>query len=290
LTRNTEAISSIIFFANNISGQGWWRIKGVDNIYSVKRKNIHFFVYFPTSVFRKLLLLKTTNHTNMRNATSAAFRPITIAIADPHSIFLEGLQAIFKRQSQMKIVGEAKNGKQLLDVVERSKPDIVLTEIKMPLITGVEVTQQLKGKFPQLQVIAVTDREEGHYIIDMLEAGAKGYLLKDSPSNELFKAVKTVHSGDPYYCTRTSSKLVQLMVTRKFNPYKPEKKPLFNEKEIAVIRLICEEYASKEIAERIFTTAKYVDRLRERIEEKIGAKNIAGIVVYAVRNRIYSIE
>jgi DNA-binding NarL/FixJ family response regulator len=226
----------------------------------------------------------------MRTAVTQAVGPITIAIADRQSIFLEGLQTVFNKQHSLKIVGKAKNGKQLLDVVERHRPDIVLTEILMPLMNGVEVTYQLKKRFPQLQVIAVTMHEEEHYIIDMLEAGASGYLIKDAPTQELFRAIRTVYSGNPYYCSRTSGKLVKLMVSRKFNPYKPEKKSLFNEKEINVIKLICEEYSSKEIAEKIFTTAKYVDRLRERIEEKIGAKNIAGIVVYAVRNRIYTIE
>lgn len=226
----------------------------------------------------------------MRNTTSSSFGPITIAIADHHSIFLEGLHTVFGKEPDMKIVGQAKNGKQLIDVVEQSQPDVVLTEIKMPLMTGIEVTHKLREKFPRLQVVAVTMHEEDHYIIDMLEAGARGYLIKDAPANELFKAVKTVYSGDSYYCTRTSNKLVKLMVNRKFNPYKPEKKSLLNEKELEVMRLICEEYSSKEIAEKIFTTAKYVDRMRERIEEKIGVKNIAGIVVYAVRNRIYNVE
>jgi len=97
-----------------------------------------------------------------------------------------------------------------------------------------------------------------------------------------------VYNGEPYYCTRTSRKLVKLMVQQKFNPYKPERKSLLNEKEIAVVKFICQEYSSKEIADKVFTTAKYVDRMRKRIEEKIGAKNMAGIVVYAVRNRIYT--
>lgn len=226
----------------------------------------------------------------MPNTTSATLGPITIAIADQNSIFLEGLHTVFKKQPSMKIVAEANNGKLLLNVVEQYQPEVVLTEINMPLMNGIEVTSQLKKKFPQLQIVAVTTHEEDHYIIDMLEAGASGYLIKGVSAKELFKAVNTVYSGDPYYCTRTSSKLVQLMVNKKFNPYKPPKKSLLNEKELTVVKLICEEYSSKEIAEKIFTTAKYVDRLRERIEEKIGAKNVAGIVVYAVKNRIYTVD
>jgi DNA-binding NarL/FixJ family response regulator len=226
----------------------------------------------------------------MRNTLHRPSEPITIAIADYNSIFMEGLYSIFKTEPDMKIVGQAKDGKRLLSVVEKFQPEVVLTEIKLPIMNGIEATNELKKKFPQLQVVAVTIHEEDHYIIDMLEAGANGYLIKGVSSHEVLDAVGTVHTGNPYYCTRTSNKLVNLMVKSKFNPYKPEKKAVFNEKELTVIRMICEEYSSKEIAQNIFTTVKYVNRLRERIGEKIGAKNIAGIVVYAVKNRIYTID
>ena len=128
---------------------------------------------------------------------------------------------------------------------------------------------------------------EEDLIIDMLEAGAKGYLLKNASKEEIIAAVKCVHKDQPYYCRDTTNKLAQMIAKSNFNPYKKTIKPEFSEKEISIIKLICEEYLNKEIANKLNLSKRTVEGYREKILEKIEAKNTAGIVVFAMKNKIY---
>lgn len=215
---------------------------------------------------------------------------IRIAIADDHAIFREGLYSAFHRQDDLQIVGDASNGEELLNLVARISPDIVLTDIKMPRMDGMEAVKQLKRSCPQLPVIALSMYDDEQQIIEMLEAGATGYLLKDAHKEELFHAVRTVTNHGTYYCSTTSNRLIRLMVQSKFNPYKPDLRPQFTDRETEVIKLLCHEYCNKEIASKLATTTKSIERTRERIQEKIGARNVVGVVVYAIRNRFFLLD
>lgn len=217
-------------------------------------------------------------------------KTIRIVIADDHGLFREGVRSVFRKQKELEIVAEASNGKELVNAVKSLQPDVVLTDIKMPLLDGIEATKAIKAINTSLPVIALSMYDEDHLIIDMLEAGARGYLLKNAHKDELCHAIKTVYNGGEYYCAATSLRLVRLVVKSKFNPYKPETRPNFSQKEIEVIKLVCEEHCTKEIAQRLATTSRSVERFRERIQEKIGAKNVVGIVVYAIRHRIFLLD
>jgi DNA-binding NarL/FixJ family response regulator len=123
----------------------------------------------------------------------------------------------------------------------------------------------------------------------MLEAGAKGYLLKNAHKNEIVNAVETVFKKQTYYCNHTSRKLTRLIAESNFNPNRRSLQPDFSERELNVIRFVCQEMSNKEIAEKIGLSVRTVEGYRERIQEKINAKNTAGIVVYAIKNRIYRV-
>jgi DNA-binding NarL/FixJ family response regulator len=215
---------------------------------------------------------------------------IKIVIADDHQIILDGLSALLSKEQNMRIMGEALNGKDLIEKVRQQKPDIVLTDIQMPLMNGIEATQILLKEFEELGVIALTMYEETHLIVDIVEAGARGYLLKNSGKTELLMAIQTVYEGDTYYCKEATDKLVSLASKTKFYPYKPNDEPVFTKREIQIIQLICKQLSSKEIATALGLNKRSVDSQRERIQKKIGAKNFAGIVLYAVRNGIYVID
>lgn len=209
---------------------------------------------------------------------------IKIAIADDHEIFREGFKLLLRDQDEVRLVGEAENGRELLQVVEECQPDVVIVDIKMPVLDGVDACKAIKKNFPDVQVIALSMFNEDSLIVDMLEAGAKGYLLKNTNKTELLTAVRTVYNGSTYYCSATSEKLTRMIANSKFNPYRNQPTVLFTSRELAIIELICQQYTSKEIGLKLGLSFRTVDSHREKIQEKTGAKNVIGIVIYAIKH------
>lgn len=217
------------------------------------------------------------------------YTPIKIVIADDHEIFRDGFKVMLRKQEDLQVIAEAENGRELLQVVEQHQPDVVITDIKMPLVDGIEATRAIKSRWPHIEVVALSMFDEENLVVDMLEAGAKGYLLKNTHKAEVVQAVKAVYKGDTYYCNATSTKLAQMIAKSHFNPYKNNKKPTFTEKEVEIIRLICQELSNKEIASQLNLSTRTIEGYREKILEKIDARNIAGLVIYAIKNNLYQV-
>lgn len=214
---------------------------------------------------------------------------IRIGIADDHAIFREGFKVLLKNQTELELVCEAENGEQLLEFTEQEQPDVVIVDIKMPVMDGIEVCKQIKKKFPDIKVIALSMFNDDNLIVDMLEAGARGYLLKNTNKAELLLAVRTVYRGSTYYCDATSLKLTKMIAESKFNPYKRHPVKKFTGREIDIIRLICEQQTNKEIAHNLGLSIRTVESHRENIQEKTGAKNMIGVAVYAIKHGIYEV-
>lgn len=221
---------------------------------------------------------------------SSSNRPIRMIVADDHAIFIEGMYTIFRKQKNVQIVATASNGKELIEKVSNHHPDIVLTDIRMPVMDGIEATKRLVQQFPNIPIVAITMLDCEQDILEMLGAGAKGYLVKNVHKEHLFEAVQNVSRGDIYYCSTTSNQLLKGMVNMKIAPQKTSKKIEFTERELQVIHLICQEFSSKQIAAQIDTEPKSVERTKERIFEKIGTHSSVGIVLYAVRNNLVSLD
>ena len=216
--------------------------------------------------------------------------PINIVIADDHEIFRDGFRAMTKKFPEVNLIGEAENGRDLIELIEKTKPDVVLTDIKMPKMDGIEATRQLIKSKANVNIIALSMFDEDNLIVDMLEAGAKGYLIKNANKEEIIEAIKTVNRGKTYYCKDTSAKLLHMISNSKFNPYKKTPKPQFTERELEVIKLICDQLSNKEIAERLNLSIRTIEGYREKILEKMDVHNTAGIVVYAIKTSIYQIK
>jgi DNA-binding NarL/FixJ family response regulator len=212
--------------------------------------------------------------------------PIRIILADDHEIFRDGFRVMLKKQTNIKLEGEAANGEELVKLAHELKPDVIVTDIKMPVVDGIMATRQLAEELPHIGVIALSMFDEENLIVDMLEAGAKGYLLKNAHKNEIIAAVEAVAKDHTYFCEHTSPKLTRLLAASKVNPYK-KVKPMFNENELSVMRYICEELSNKEIAELMHLSVRTIEGYRDRIQDKIEARNTAGIVVYAIKHKIY---
>jgi len=221
--------------------------------------------------------------------TKTNYSPIRVIVADDHEIFRDGFRALLKKQQDIELVAEAENGKELLELTQKFKPDVVITDIKMPKSDGIQATRILEEKYPHIGVIALSMFDEENLIVEMLEAGAKGYLLKNAAKDEIIEAIKTVFHNGTYYCHHTSSRLAQMIASSKFNPYRKSKTPNFNEKEIEIIQKICEGLSSRNIADTLHLSIRTIEGYREKIQEKMKVHNTAGIVVYAIKKGIYKI-
>jgi DNA-binding NarL/FixJ family response regulator len=215
---------------------------------------------------------------------------IRIIIADDHELFRDGLKLMLSKYPEIKVEAEAENGKELIELALSLKPDVVLTDIKMPVMDGIEAAKKITLLLPNTGIIGLSMFDEDDLIIDMLEAGAKGYLLKNSDKLEIVEAIVTVYKQDPYYCRNTSRKLTQMIARSKFNPYIKKEKIEFSEREKEIITLICQEYTNKEIGEKLFISSRTVEGHRVKILEKMDAKNTVGLVVYAIRHNLYTPE
>ena len=217
------------------------------------------------------------------------YNTIRVIIADDHEIFREGFNSMLKKQKEIELIGEAEDGKELLELAEALQPDVIVTDIKMPSVDGIEATRTLAEKNPDVRVIALTMFDDDDLIIDMLEAGAKGYLIKNAHKDEIMEAIKTVYNEEPYYCNHTTLKLAQLIAKSKFNPHKKNVRPHFTPKETEVIIWVCRGLSNKEIAAQLELSVRTIEGHREKIHEKMDVNNTAGIVVYAIRHGIYKI-
>jgi DNA-binding NarL/FixJ family response regulator len=213
--------------------------------------------------------------------------PIRIILADDHEIFRDGFKVMLRKQPEFSLVGEAANGKELIEQTHSLQPDVIITDIKMPGIDGIEATRRISAEFPGLGIIALSMFDEENLIVDMLEAGAKGYLLKNASKEEIREAIHAVYAEQTYYCSNTSLKLTQLIAKSSFNPHRRSSRPELNPKEIEVIRLICQQMSNKEIASQLNLSVRTIEGYRDKIQDKLKVKNMAGIVVYAIKNNIY---
>ena len=214
----------------------------------------------------------------------ASLPEIRIVIADDHEMFRDGFKLMLTKQKDIQFVGEAENGRELVKLVEEKKPDVVVTDIKMPIMDGIEAARKILELYPETGVIGLSMFNEDDLIVDMLEAGAKGYLLKNANKDQIGEAIRTVYNGDPYYCKTTSRKLTEMIAKSRYNPYKKKEKLEFTEREKEVIELVCREMSNKEIAEKLFLSIRTVEGLRLKIAEKMNVKNPVGMVVYALKH------
>lgn len=213
--------------------------------------------------------------------------PIKIILADDHEIFRDGFNSILMNQSVIQLVAEASNGRQLLEHTRKFLPDVVLTDIQMPVMDGIEATKEIVKQFPQVGIIALSTFNNDRLIIDMLQAGALGYLLKNASKKEIFEAISTVARHRPYYCSNTNLKLARLIATSTFDPSNPAAGMILTQREIEIIRLICQEYSNKDIASRFNLSTRTIEGYRERILEKTNTNNTVGLVIYAIKNHIF---
>ena len=213
---------------------------------------------------------------------------IKLFLVDDHKMIREGLKNFLAEESNFEIIGEAENGIQCLERLKTVSPDIVLTDLHMPEMDGLELTKEIKENYPELKIIALTMMGESQHIKQMLAEGAVGYLLKDCDQNELITAINNVNQGGTYYSPEVTN--IILNNIRKIKPARASKvvseMPL-TEREKEVLHLILKEYSNKEIADTLFVSIRTVDAHKRNLLDKTGSKNIAGLVLYAIEKELF---
>jgi two-component system, NarL family, response regulator NreC len=215
---------------------------------------------------------------------------IKLVIADDHEIFRDGLALMLSRQEGISLIGQAENGRELIELADALHPDLVITDIKMPLLGGIEATRELLKRHPDLKIIALSMYDEDNLIVEMLEAGAKGYLLKNADKREILDAIVSVYEDNIYYCRHTSARLASMIVKSRFNPHKTKQPLEFSDREREIITLICQQFTAQSIGEKLFLSKRTVEGYRIKIMEKMNVKNTAGIVIFALRNNLVKEE
>jgi len=211
-------------------------------------------------------------------------RSIRVVIADDHSLFRNGLRNLLSQIRHIEVVGEAMNGQELVRRSVELSPDIVLTDINMPLMDGILATREIARRRPGTGVIVLSAYNKEEPILRMLEAGALGYVLKSADNEEISEAINTVSEHKPYFCREVTEKLTEI-VSRNYQ-LPPDADLHFTDREKEIMRLICREFTSKEIAYSLSLSKRTVEGHRTRIMDKVGAKSIAGIITYAFRSGI----
>jgi DNA-binding NarL/FixJ family response regulator len=215
---------------------------------------------------------------------------ISLVIADDHEIFRDGLALMLSKQDAVTLVGQAADGKELMRLVDEKRPGMVLTDIKMPHMDGITAAKLLLQRYPALKIIALSMFEEEDLIVEMLEAGARGYLLKNADKREILEAILAVDEGNIYYCKHTTANLASLIVKSKFEAQKKAPATLFTDRERDIIRLICRQHTAQEIGDLLFLSKRTVEGYRTRILEKMDVKNTAGVVIFALKHNIIKEE
>ncbi|MFD2520512.1 response regulator [Emticicia soli] len=212
---------------------------------------------------------------------------IRIAVVDDHSLFRKGLISILQQVSDFEVVMEATNGQEFIDKLPSTQVDVVLMDIQMPQLDGTKATEIVRQKFPEVKVIILSMHDEDKYILHLMEIGANGYLLKDNDPEEVEKAIRKVIETDIYF-----SDFVSKVMMRKITRKTQQDKKIFNyktdlsDREIEVLKLICEGLTTAEIGDILALSPRTVEGHRLRMIEKLGVKNTAGLVAFAIKNQL----
>ena len=212
--------------------------------------------------------------------------PIKVAIADDHVLFRAGVKSALSVHKDIKMIAEADNGMQLLTVLKHIQPDVILLDIQMPIMDGINTLPEIKKMYPEIKVIMLTMHNDHSMISKLMELGANSYLTKNSDSEIIYQAIKTVHEQEYYFNQLTNKALIDGLRTKRQAEASLPVDAKLSDKEIAILRMICEEKSTKEIADLVDLSPRTVEAIRDKLKVKTGAKSLAGLVMYAVKSGI----
>ncbi len=212
-----------------------------------------------------------------------------ILLADDHKITRQGLRSLLEKQKDMEVIGEADNGRSALQLANELGPDVIIMDVTMPDLNGVEATRQILSKSPDIKIIALSMHSDAMFVTEMLKSGASGYLLKDCAFDELTRAIKTVMENKTYLSPAISGVVVEDYLHRlSSNDFKSP--DILTDREKEVVQLMAEGNSTKQIALKLHISVKTVETHRRQIMSKLDIHNVAELTKYAIRKGITSLN
>ena len=212
---------------------------------------------------------------------------IQLAVVDDHNLFRKGMISILRQVPDFEVVMEATNGQEFLEKLTEHTIDVVLMDLQMPILDGMRTTEIVKERYPDVKVVILSMQDEDQFVLHLMEIGANGYLLKDTDPEEVEKAIRKVHETDVYF-----SDFVSKIMLRKMSRKTQHENKVFNyktdlsEREVQILRHICEGLTTAEVGDLVGISPRTVEGHRLRMMEKLGLKNTAGLVAFAIRNNL----
>ncbi len=217
-------------------------------------------------------------------------RDITIILADDHTIVRQGLAKLLEGEPDFQVIGEAENGREAVSKVEELRPDVVIMDISMPLLNGIEATRQIKKIRPRTKVIILSMHSHDRYIKELFSLGASGYLLKDSTGRDIVKAIQAAMDGDTYMSPPISRLVIEDYVSTKTKSFREELYSSLSNREREVFQMIAEGHSTREISEILFISPSTVKTHRSNIMEKLKIENISQLVQFAIKIGIVDLQ
>lgn len=211
---------------------------------------------------------------------------IKVAIADDHKIFRKGVILSLRPFTNIKFVQEAENGEELLNGIAASEPDVVLMDLRMPLKDGIETTKAMSKLYPHIHVIVLSMYEDERFVYHLMENGAHGYLLKNAEPGEIRKAIMDVHEKGYYLNNFVNRILLKRSHAKQKTIPSLNSEITISDKEKDVLKYICMEFTAQEIAQKMDISPRTVEAIKDRLMERFGSKNTAGLVFFAVKNNL----
>jgi len=215
---------------------------------------------------------------------------ISVLVADDHAIIREGLRVMLGSQPDMEVVGTASNGYEAIQFVDQNEPDVVVIDISMPELNGIEAISRMLPQHPHLKVIVLSIHETKPYVYRTLKAGAKGYLIKETAGLEVVDAVRAVQRGERYLSQRIADLLTDISFRQLETSMDVSPLDALSPREREILQLVAEGRTSQEIGERLSISSKTVDTYRSRLMHKIGVEDMAGLVKFAIQHGVISLE
>lgn len=216
---------------------------------------------------------------------------IRIALTDDEALFRKGLRSLLEEAEGLDVLWEAEDGQDLLDKLSSADPlpEVLLLDLKMPRLTGIEAAKVIREKYPDIRIVVLSTYFSKAFIVNMIEIGAGAYLAKNTDPDEVIMTIREVHQKGFYY----SGPVMEVIREHVMAPHAPKPKPVFEveitTREQEILQLICEQYTTSEIADKLFISPRTVDGHRNNLLEKLGCRNTAGLVVFAIQKQLVNL-
>jgi DNA-binding NarL/FixJ family response regulator len=211
---------------------------------------------------------------------------IKVLITDDHALFRAGVKTSLSHYPDIEFIGEAENGMQLLNLVKFLKPDVILLDIQMPIMDGIASLPEVKKILPNARIIMLTMNDDVSMISRLMEIGANSYLTKNSDSETIYEAIKTVYTSEFFFNDYTNKAMLSGLRNKRIVETPLPDDTELSDKEMQVLKLMCDEKSTKEIADIVEISPRTVEAIRDRLKMKTGAKSTAGLILYAVKHGI----